>query len=303
VYNLTRALARQGTSTLYLNPFSADAMGRRLAQAAVADGVLLAQKQAVPEMTSLAMVTMDGGGRPDYAFYREGVADRALSAQAMNAACDAQPHLGVVCTGCLALDPKDASKYLPWLQAQKKAGRWVVVDANLRPGVVPDLEAYRANVHRALGWADLIKASDEDLAVLGVPGAGPVAQAQRLMSQLPARMLALTLGGQGAALLYKTEQGLLLLRGQESEPVPVQDTVGAGDCFLAGLLSWLIRSAQDSACSPAECAAALSETALAQMLEHALATASLNVMRVGCQPPRWDEVRARLRAHPIAVSA
>ena len=32
VYNLTRALARQGVGTLYLNPLSSDRFGRALAQ-------------------------------------------------------------------------------------------------------------------------------------------------------------------------------------------------------------------------------------------------------------------------------
>jgi fructokinase len=303
VYNLTRALARQGTPTLYQNPFSFDAMGRRLAQGALADGVHLAQAQPVPEVTSLAMVGVDAHGHPDYAFYREGVADRAVSAQAMNAACAAWPDLGVVCTGCLALAPQDEDKYLPWLQAQKQAGRWVVVDANMRPSVMPDLGPYRASVHRALALADLIKASDEDLEVLGVQGSGALDKAQRLLATVPARMLALTLGAQGAVLLRKTPDGVVVLRAQESAAVQVVDTVGAGDCFLAGLLTCLIRLAQDKACSPAEMAQGLTGDQAGALLSHALATATLNVMRAGCQPPGWDEVRQRLMAHPVQLSA
>ncbi|MEO8120692.1 MAG: PfkB family carbohydrate kinase, partial [Rhodoferax sp.] len=45
VYNLTRALARQGVGTLYLNPLSRDRFGRELAAALLDDGVHL----AVPE--------------------------------------------------------------------------------------------------------------------------------------------------------------------------------------------------------------------------------------------------------------
>ena len=302
VYNLTRALSLQGTPTLYQNPFSSDAMGRRLAQGVVDAGVHLAQPEPVPEVTSLAMVGVDMQGQPDYAFYREAVADRAVSAQAMNAACDAWPDLGVVCTGCLALAPQDADKYLPWLQAQKAAGRWVVVDANMRPSVMPDLAPYRANVHQALALADLVKASDEDLEVLGVPGNDALDKAQQLLAGVPARMLVLTLGAKGAVLLRKTDKGLTLLRGQEATAVPVLDTVGAGDCFLAGLLTRLMRLAQDAGCSPAEMAQRLDAAQCGQLLAHALATASLNVMRTGCQPPTWDEVLARLAQHPVRLS-
>jgi fructokinase len=299
VYNLTRALARQGTPTLYQNPFSFDTMGRRLAQGVLDDGVHLAQAEPVPEVTSLAMVGVDAHGHPDYAFYREAVADRAVSAEAMNAACARWPDLGVVCTGCLALAPQDADKYLPWLQTQKAAGRWVVVDANMRPSVMPDLAPYRAHVQRALALADLIKASDEDLAVLQVPGSDPLEQARGLLASVPAGMMALTLGAQGAVLLRKTPEGIVGVRGQESGPVQVVDTVGAGDSFLAGLLTRLIRLAQDAGCNPAGMAQRLDASQLGGLLAHATATATLNVMRAGCQPPTWDEVLARLAAHPV----
>lgn len=298
VYNLTRALARQGTPTLYQNPFSSDAMGRLLAQGVIQDGVHLAQPEPVPEVSALAMVGVDEHGHPDYAFYREGVADRAVTADGMNAACADWPDLGMVCTGCLALAPQDADKYLPWLQAQKAAGRWVVVDANMRPSVMPDLAPYRANVHRALALADLIKASDEDLQVLQVPGADALDQARRLLAGVPAGMMALTLGAKGAVLLRKTPAGIVSLHGQERVEVPVVDTVGAGDCFLAGLLTRLIRMAQERGCTPAAMAQALHPAQQGQLLAHALATASLNVMRAGCQPPTWEEVQARLAAHP-----
>lgn len=301
VYNLTRALARQGTPTLYQNPFSFDAMGRRLAQGVIDDGVHLARPEPVPEVTSLAMVGVDEQGHPDYAFYREGVADRAVSADAMNAACDAWPDLGVVCTGCLALAPQDADKYLPWLQAQKAAGRWVVVDVNMRPSVMPDLGPYRANVQHALALADLIKASDEDLQVLQVPGSDALDQAQRLLASVRAGMMALTLGAQGAVLLCKTTEGIVSVRGQEAGAVQVVDTVGAGDSFLAGLLTRLIRLAQDAQCSPARMAQQLDRADMQVLLAHALATATINVMRAGCQPPSWDEVQARLAAHPLRL--
>ena len=65
VYNLTRALARQGVPTLYQNPFSSDAMGRRLVQGALASGVHLARPEPVPDVTSLAMVGVDAHGQPD----------------------------------------------------------------------------------------------------------------------------------------------------------------------------------------------------------------------------------------------
>lgn len=301
VFNLSRALARQGTGVAYLNPLSADRFGRQLADILQADGARLAQPRPVHEPTSLAVIGVNAQGHPDFNFYRAGVADRAVTAQGLCAATDARPDVELVCTGCLALDPADAEIYLPWLQAQKALGRWVVVDANLRPSVMPDLGPYRANVHRALALADLIKASDEDLEVLQVPGADALDRAHRLLERVPARTLALTLGAQGAVLLHKTAQGIVSVRGRASGPVQVVDTVGAGDCFLAGLLAQLIRLTQDEGCSPAALAQALDLQKLGQLLAHALTTATLNVMRAGCQPPTRQEVLDRLAAHPAQL--
>ena len=86
VSNLTRALARQGVETLYLNPLSKDRFGRQLASCLLDDGVHLAAPEPVLQVTSLAVVGVDASGHPDYSFYREGVADRATSAAAMTQA-------------------------------------------------------------------------------------------------------------------------------------------------------------------------------------------------------------------------
>jgi fructokinase len=159
VYNLTRALALQGVPTLYLNPLSSDRFGRRLAQGLDQAGVGLARPDAVSEVTALAMVAVNESGQPDYAFYRQGVADRATTAAQLNAACASAPALELVCTGALALSPDDAAVYLPWLQAQHDSGRMVVMDANMRPSVMGELAAYRAYVLQALQWADLIRSA------------------------------------------------------------------------------------------------------------------------------------------------
>ncbi|WP_440108815.1 PfkB family carbohydrate kinase [Acidovorax sp. BL-A-41-H1] len=286
LYNLCRALARQGIGTQYLNPLSRDRFGRELAAQLRADGVHLARPEPVQPVTSLAVVNLDAHGHPDYAFYREGVADRAVSSQLLGEACAALPGLQLVCTGALALDARDAAIYLPWLAAQRAAGHCVVVDANLRPSVMPDLAAYRATVHAALAQAHIIKVSDEDLDHLAVPGTDALARARQLLVANPAaQLLALTMGAQGAWLLHRSGTQCF---AKEAQPLQVVDTVGAGDSFLAGLLAHLLRQAQSAgAASLAEFVQTLSAEACRQALRHALASASLCVMEQGCMPPGW----------------
>ena len=301
LYNLCRALARQGVGTQYLNPLSQDRFGRDLAAQLVADGVHLAQAEPVPEVTSLAVVNLDDQGHPDYAFYRDGVADRAVSAQGLDAACAALPGLQITCTGALALDARDTERYLPWLAAQRAAGHCVVVDANLRPSVMPDLGAYRRTVHAALAHAHLIKVSDEDLVHLGVPGGDALAQARQLLAAHPqAQLLALTLGAEGAWLLHR--QGFACF-AREAQALPVVDTVGAGDSFLAGLLAHLLH--QTPPARRGQFAADLAQrgaAACGQALRHALASASLCVMAQGCVPPSGAAAAAWARQHPAETA-
>lgn len=287
LYNLSRALSRQGVGTQYLNPLSRDRFGRELREQLVADGVQLAVPEAVQQVTSLAVVNLDADGHPDYAFYREGVADRAVSAASLTAACATLPALEIVCSGALALDARDTSIYLPWLEAQRQVGRCVVVDANLRPSVMPDLPAYRAAVHAALSLAHVIKVSDEDLEHLGVRGTDVLDQARGLMASHPGcELLALTVGAGGAWLMQRSGATCY---AKEAAPLEVVDTVGAGDSFLAGLLAYLLRQSRRSADGRfVDDLRALSPTVCHQALRHALASASLCVQEQGCVPPSWE---------------
>jgi fructokinase len=290
VYNLTRALGLQGVGTLYLNPLSQDRFGRGLARAVAAARVQLANPEPAHEPTSLAVVSLDEAGKASYSFYREGVADRRVDAATMTAQCAAQPALKMVVTGCLALVADDTPKYLPWLQAQRAAGQLVVVDANLRPAIVPDMSAYQASVMAALREADIVKVSDDDLHILGFTNPDPLVAARELLAQTPARWLALTLGAKGAVFLARDGGAW---RAAESLPVTVADTVGAGDCFLAGMLAALLeRPAMQTARTAAELQ--LGADDVEALLANAIASASLCVQMTGCQPPSREQVLQRL---------
>lgn len=296
-YNLARALARQGVGTLYLNPLSADRFGRMLAKQLQNDGVHLAVDVPVPQTTALAIVSLNDLGHPDYAFYREGVADREVSAAGLIHACDLHPGLKIVCTGALALDPRDAAVYLTWLEAQHIGGRYVVVDANLRPSVMSDLASYRRNVLATLAIADLIKVSDEDLVHLGWGGVDPMRAAQELLLQSKASLLVLTMGAAGAWLLTSEFQ----CYAREADELSIVDTVGAGDCFLAGLLAALMNVTVPAA-SAHLLLSGLSTSDSRGLLRHALASASLCVQQQGCVPPSWQETIAWSREHSVVTA-
>ena len=69
-------------------------------------------------------------------------------------------------------------------------------------------------------------------------------------------------------------------------PVQVIDTIGAGDAFCAGVLTWLA----DQVITSRERVLALTEQELRSALSFASAVAGLTCTRAGANPPRRSEV-------------
>jgi len=284
VCNFTIGLARQGVSTRYLNPLSEDHFGQCFAALLQQTGVGLAQAAPSGCPTALAVVSLDGQGTPTYAFHRQGVADRDISAAQFIAGFPAQ--LELLHTGGLALVPEDIEKTLATTGAAAGRGALVSIDANMRPMVVRDLDAYAQGVKRALAQAHIVKVSNEDLDALGIESASLERIGAALFAHSTVELIVFTQGAGGAALLTRSRAvALPALAGE------VVDTVGAGDCFHAGLIAYLQREGKLGA---PDGLAGLAEEELLAALRHALAAASINIARSGCNPATWEETILRI---------
>ncbi|MDR6438265.1 fructokinase [Paenarthrobacter nicotinovorans] len=159
-------------------------------------------------------------------------------------------------------------------------------DPNCRPSIITDVEYARTQAERFVVLSDVVKASDEDLEWL-YPGVDPVESARRW----------LTLGGsEGPALVVVTRgsQGPWgVTRAGEAQvaapSVNVVDTVGAGDSFMAGLLSAIVDHGLDGAQNRAELRAMPAET-LEAIMDHATRAAAVTVSRAGANPPTRAEL-------------
>ncbi|MFY9438887.1 MAG: PfkB family carbohydrate kinase [Burkholderiaceae bacterium] len=273
-YNCARACALQGASTHFLNPFSTDAFGQALKQTLHREGVRTALADtALP--TSLAVVQLIDG-QPSYGFYREGIADRDYTVADMVAALKAQAP-GILHTGSLLLIPPEHHKTLAVLSEAKRLGWTLSVDVNLRPKLAADLGDYVRAVKEVAALADWIKASDEDLELLGHADAVR-ANADTLANAFPnASRIALTFGGNGAYLRVDGQTA------QAAVPtVAIVDTVGAGDTFWGSTLAdWVQHPTNASA-------------RVATTLTRAMQAAAINCTRAGCQPPTTAELDAAL---------
>ena len=282
IFNFTLAISLQGVACTYINPLSSDHFGRQFSAKLDASGGRLGSAP-VAAATALAMVELGTLGN-SYQFYREGVADRAITAAQALAAIPAEVEL--LHTGCLTLLPADWPQTQTLLDSAKAKGLLLSVDANLRPAACANVAAYRQCVWQAIARADVVKCSDEDLAVLGMGGLSPVDCAQQIFANHSVRLLAITCGAQGANLFTRTAHSY------SAVPVGlnVHDTVGAGDCFYAAMLAWLARQSVLSAAF----LDGLSTLQLQECVEHAVQAAGISVVRAGCDPATWDETRAAL---------
>ena len=280
-FNLARAAALRGANVAYLNPLSTDKFGQQLHTRLARDGVQLPGGHS-PRPTSLAVVQIDDG-EPSYGFYREGIADRDYAVDGVLALLEGQPP-GVLHTGSLLLVPPEHHKVLAILRGAKALGWTLSVDVNMRPRVAPDLASYVRAVHEVAALADWLKASDEDLAVLGfdrVQRNNSAHTASHFTAQGATRV-ALTFGANGAWLQVDGQSA-----EQSAPAVTMVDTVGAGDTFWGNCLA-------DWALAPASAAKRVATT-----LQQAMHAAAINCTRAGCQPPTQAELsRGGLQVKP-----
>lgn len=272
-YNMARAAALRGASVGFVNPFSTDKFGQQMAQQLQKDGVhVLSGESRLP--TSLAVVQITNG-QPSYGFYREGIADRDYTVASVLAMLKGHAP-GVLHTGSLLLVPPEHTKVIEVLRGAKAIGWTISVDVNLRPKLAADLAAYVAAVKEVAQLADWIKASDEDLELLGVhaPSRAKGPEIAQLFRQHGTSRIALTFGGEGAWLEVDGASA-----DADVPPTTVVDTVGAGDTFWGNCLAdWVLN--------------ADGKGRVSQTLKEAMQAAAINCSRAGCQPPTYAETQA-----------
>jgi fructokinase len=271
-YNMARAAALRGASVSFVNPLSTDSFGDDMRTQLASEGVNpLLPPSRLP--TSLAVVQIKNG-QPSYGFYREGIADRDYSVdQILSLLETTQP--GVLHTGSLLLIPPEHEKVIAILKGAKKMGWTISIDVNLRPKLAANLSQYVAAVQAAVPFADWMKASDEDLELLGF-GSPKRSQGADIAKHFTAQgisRVALTFGGDGAWLQVDGTSA-----EQDVPKVTVVDTVGAGDTFWGNCLGDWVLNPQDAA------------TRVQTTLYQAMQAAAINCTRAGCQPPKYSEL-------------
>lgn len=260
--NVAVALSRLGRPVRFVTAWADDERGAVLAQHLADAGVALATDPLVLERTATAAATIGPDGAASYVFdldWRIGPVDPG------------RPVAVHVCSIGAVLEP-GASQVVELLRGLE--GRATVsYDVNARPAITGTGPELVASVERMAAVADVVKASDEDLAAL-YPDLDTAAAARHVLGLGPAAVV-VTRGGDGAT--WVDAQRAVEVA---SLPVDVADTIGAGDTFGAAILDALWDR------SPA----ALTTAEVEEVLAHAARAAAVTVSRPGADPPYRSEL-------------
>ncbi|MEV5353073.1 carbohydrate kinase [Streptomyces sp. NPDC052693] len=269
-YNTAVALGRLGSPAAFCSRVSSDAFGQALLDRLRETGVDVSAVQRGTEPTTLAVATVGADGSAAYSFYVDGTADRLFTAPAALPDGTRAISFG---TCSLVLEP-GASAYEEMMRAAAARGVFTALDPNIRAGLIPDADAYRARFKSWLPAVTLLKLSEEDARWLG-------GTPQEWLAAGPAAVV-VTRGGEGLT-AFTADGGTYSVPG---ERVEVVDTIGAGDTVNAALLHGL--GVRDALSGPA--LTALGPDGWSELLGFAARAAAVTCSRAGAEPPYAHEL-------------
>lgn len=234
--NVAAGLARLGVSSAFMGKVGDEAFGHLLVDTLKREGVdvgpLRMDKNA---RTALAFVTLTADGERDFLFYRHPSADMLFTPDEVDVNAIEQAKIFHFDSISLAAEQSRETALFAADQAAN-ADKLLSYDVNLRLPLWESEDAARNGVIEGLKRATVIKLSEDELAFL-TGGSSP----GDIRSQLwhdGLKLVVLSLGHKGC--IAMTGHGEQLI---PSLPVKAVDTTGAGDGFVAGLLSGIAENA------------------------------------------------------------
>jgi fructokinase len=267
--NVAIGLSRLGVPAVLHTRIGPDEHGRMITDYLAANDVALTPGSIVTGTTSTALATIGTNGAATYDF------DIHWSLEPVEHSTPRSVHTGSIA----AVVEPGGSAVAETVRALRPSAT-ISYDPNVRPQLMGNREDALERIESIVCMADVVKASDEDLAWLH-PGVDPHEVARR-WCDLGAALVVVTHGELGA---YAVGQA-----AHVRIPAPATDlvdTIGAGDSFMAGLLAAL--DAADLLGREREHhLRALDQAAMRALVEFAAACAAVTVSRAGANPPHRD---------------
>ncbi|MDH6243316.1 carbohydrate kinase [Mycobacterium sp. OTB74] len=282
--NVAVGMATLGQPTCLCAYWGKDSRGEAVRGRAEAAGVEICPGTDTADRTPVAYAHIDDKGRATYDFELTW----------------AVPHLpdlsrfGHLHTGSIAatLEP-GGSSVVDAVTRMRDYGT-VSYDPNIRPALMHSPELVAERIEHLVAMSDVVKASDEDLSWL-YPGVSATDTMRRWAQAGPA-LVVVTRGQLGADALLASNHELLHLDNMQVE---VADTVGAGDSFMAGLLTGLLDAGLLGSAQARQRFSQAEWPDVQPALHRALATSALTVSHSGSYAPAMAEVVAVLATDPL----
>ncbi|GHO89742.1 ribokinase [Dictyobacter formicarum] len=282
--NIAVGVARLGQPSAFASKISDDYFGRRLRAYIATNGIDTRYLSTAGAHSTLAFVAMEAG-QASFDFYGEGTADALMTQDDVPDKLFAETKILQI--GSVSLLRGTTPDTVLSTFEKLKGQALLSLDPNIRPSLIKNEAHYRTLLQKLIGLADLLKLSDADLDWL-MPGQAPETALQQLSQQGPA-LVVITQGAAGAMAMRKGGTPIQM----PGFTIEVKDTIGAGDTFCAGLLTYLA----DQEILSHEVLAEITDDKLANMLRFAAAAAALNCLREGADPPKREEVEQFLIQH------
>lgn len=270
--NVAVALGRLGHSSHLLTRIGDDARGDAIRAHVEESHVQLTPSSVLPGRTSTAEATLDASGSATYVFDLAWDPDPSGAPQQVDA----------VHTSSIAAVLEPGATTVADLLRTARAHSTISYDPNARPTLMGEADAVRARIEANIALADVVKASDEDVAWLY--GTDDVEDVVSSWVGLGPALAVLTRGSEGAVAFTGT--GRVQVAPKQVEAV---DTLGAGDTFSAGILDALADKELLGA-QHREQLAALPSDEVAAVLRRAASLAAVTVSRAGANPPWRHEL-------------
>lgn len=283
-FNVACGLASLGHHTTLASWWGNDARGHSLEKHLHSAGVDIVAGSANAEKTPIANAHIDSAGRATYDFELDWQVPPLPDATQLS-------HLH---TGSFAatLAP-GASAVMSAVKSMAIRGT-VSYDPNIRPSLMGSPAEVRPQIEEIISLADVVKASDEDIAWLYGDDV-PLESVLHKWKEMGPGLIVATRGPWGSYALCANDRDMLVV---DPLNIEVADTVGAGDSFMAGLISGLL---DDGLLGSAPAKQRLRQARLSDIqaaLHRATITSGLTVSKVGAYSPTRAEVAEILTADP-----
>ena len=271
--NVAIGVARLGHPVAFATRFGTDRYGAAMAEHLRRDAVVLVNEPDA-ERTSSAQATIGPDGAASYVF------DVLWELPPIDLTGVTHLH-----TGSIGAVLQPGGAVVEEALRVGRAAATVSYDPNARPALMGEREPARRHIEQLIGWSDVVKASDEDIAWL-YPDRS-VDEVLEHWGRLGAALALATQGGSGVT-VHVPSAGSTRQLGVA--PVEVVDTVGAGDSFMSGLISGLLDLGLLGGPQARERLAVATPEQLRPAVDRALACARITVSRAGANPPTRGEL-------------